>query len=64
MFLLPKQNRIFLKCREMEDAQEAYSQEDEVGGMNVHLGIEGTNSNGHGGGKDGDINLVETLRKL
>lgn len=28
------------------------------------MGIEGTNSNGHGGGKEEDINLVETLRKL
>jgi hypothetical protein len=28
------------------------------------LGLEGTNSNGHGGGKEEDINLVETIRKL
>ena len=48
----------------MEDAQEAYSQEDEDIGMNVHIGIEGTNSNVHGGGKDEDINLVETIKKL
>jgi hypothetical protein len=48
----------------MEDAQEAYNQEDEVRGMNFHLGIEGTNSNGHGERKDEDINLVETIRKL
>jgi hypothetical protein len=48
----------------MEDAQEAYSQDDEVRGMNFHMGIEGTNSNGHGEGKDEDINLVETIRKL
>jgi len=48
----------------MEDAQEDYSQEDEVRGMNVHLGIEGTNSNGHGAIKEEDVNLVETIRKL
>ena len=48
----------------MEDAQEAYSQEDEVRGMNFHLGIDETNSNGHGERKDEDINLVETIRKL
>jgi hypothetical protein len=32
--------------------------------MNVQLGMEGTNSNGLGGGKEEEINLVETLRKL
>jgi hypothetical protein len=32
--------------------------------MNLHLGIEGKYSNGHGEGKDEDINLVETIRKL
>jgi hypothetical protein len=26
--------------------------------------MKGTNSNGHGGGKEEDINLVEALRKL
>jgi hypothetical protein len=48
----------------MDDTQIVYSQEDEIRGMNVQLGMEGTNSNGHGGGKEEDINLVETLRKL
>jgi hypothetical protein len=48
----------------MEDAQEAYSQEDVIRIMDVHLGVEGTNSNGHGEGKDEDINLVDTIRKL
>jgi hypothetical protein len=32
--------------------------------MNVQLGMEGTNSNGHGGGKEENINLDETIRKL
>jgi hypothetical protein len=32
--------------------------------MNVQLGMEITNCNGHGGGKEEDINLDETLRKL
>jgi hypothetical protein len=32
----------------MEEAHDAYSQEDEVRRMDVHLGFEGTNSNGHG----------------
>jgi len=48
----------------MEDGQESYSEDYEVRGINVHLGIEGTNSNGHGERKDEDINLVETIRKL
>jgi hypothetical protein len=32
--------------------------------MNVQLGMEGTNSNGHGGVKEEEINMDETLRKL
>jgi hypothetical protein len=32
--------------------------------MDVHLGIEGTNCNGHGEGKDGNMNMVETIRNL
>jgi hypothetical protein len=37
--------------REIDDTHIVYSQEDEVRGMNVQLGMEGTNSNGHGYGK-------------
>jgi ribosomal protein S15P/S13E len=48
----------------MNDAKEAYSQDDEIRGMNVQLGMEGTNSNGHGRGNEEYINLVETLKKL
>jgi hypothetical protein len=36
----------------MEDTQGDYIQEDEIRGMDVHMGIEGTNSNGHGEGKE------------
>jgi uncharacterized coiled-coil DUF342 family protein len=32
--------------------------------MNVHLGIEGTNSNGHGEGRDENLNMVETIKNL
>jgi 2-iminoacetate synthase ThiH len=32
--------------------------------MNVHLGIEGTNSDGHGEGRDEYMNMVETIRNL
>jgi hypothetical protein len=48
----------------MEDTQGAYIHEDEIIGMDVHLGIEGTNSNGHGEGKDEYMNMVETIRNL
>ena len=48
----------------MGDTHILYNQEDEFRGMDVQLGMEGTNSNGHGGGKEEDINLVETLRRL
>jgi len=48
----------------MEDTQGAYNQEDEIRGMDVHMGIEVTNSNGHGEGKDENMNMVEIIKKL
>jgi hypothetical protein len=48
----------------MEDTQVVYKQEDEIIGLNFQLVLEGTHSNGHGGGKEEDINLAETIRKL
>jgi hypothetical protein len=48
----------------MEEAQETYSQEDEIRGMDVELGIEETNSNGHGEERDENMNMVETIKKL
>ena len=32
--------------------------------MNFQLGMEGTDSNGHGEGKEEDINVAKTIRKL
>jgi hypothetical protein len=32
--------------------------------MNVHLGIEGTNTNGHGEGRYENMNMVETIKNL
>jgi hypothetical protein len=32
--------------------------------MDVHLGIEGTNSNGHGEGRDENMNMAETIKNL
>jgi hypothetical protein len=48
----------------MEEADGNYIQEDEIRGMDVHLGIEGTNSNGHGEGRDENMNMVETIKNL
>jgi hypothetical protein len=32
--------------------------------MDVHFGMEGTNSNGHGEGKYVEMNMVDTIRNL
>jgi hypothetical protein len=48
----------------MEETQGTYSQEDEIRGMDVHLGIEGTNSNGHEEGRDENMNMEETIKNL
>jgi hypothetical protein len=48
----------------MDDTQVVFSQEDENKELNVQLDIERTNSNGHGGEKEEDINLDETIIKL
>jgi hypothetical protein len=48
----------------MEESQGTYSQEDEIRGMDVHLGIKGTNSNGHGDERNENMNMAETIRKL
>ena len=48
----------------MEETQDNYSQEDEVMGMDAHLSIEGTNSNGHGEERDENMNMAETIKNL
>jgi ribosomal protein S15P/S13E len=48
----------------MEETQGDYIQEYEIRGMDVHMGIEGTNSNGHGEGKEENMNMVETIKNL
>jgi hypothetical protein len=48
----------------MEEAQGTYNEEDEIRGMDVHLGIEGTKSNGHEEGRDENMNMVETIKNL
>jgi hypothetical protein len=46
------------------EAQDAYSSENEVRGMDVHLGVEGSNSNGHGEEIDKEGNMMKIIEKL
>jgi hypothetical protein len=48
----------------MEEAQGNYSQQNEDRGVDVHLGMEGTNSNGHGEEMNEDMNMAETIKNL
>jgi hypothetical protein len=48
----------------MEEAQGNYSQQDESKGVDVHLGMEGMNSNGHGEERNEDMNMAETIKNL
>jgi hypothetical protein len=48
----------------MEEAQGNYSQQDESRGIDVHLGIEGTKSNGHGEERNENMNMAETIKNL
>jgi hypothetical protein len=48
----------------MERAQTASSSEDEAKGMDVHLGVEGSNSNGHGEEIDKEGNMMKIVEKL
>jgi hypothetical protein len=48
----------------MEEEQDAYSLEDEVRGMDVHLGVEGTNSNVHGEEIDKDVSMMKIIKKI
>jgi hypothetical protein len=45
----------------MEEAQDAYSSENESRGMDVHLGIEGSNSNGHGEEKYKEVSMMNLI---
>jgi hypothetical protein len=48
----------------MEDTQGDSIQEDAIRGMDVHMGNEGTNSNGHGEGNEESMNLVESIKNM
>jgi hypothetical protein len=53
--------QISTECREMEEAQNASSSKNEVKGMDVHLGVEESNSNGHGGEMDKEGNMMKII---
>jgi hypothetical protein len=48
----------------MEEAQGNYSHQDEIRGVDVHMGIEGMKSNGHGEERNEKMNMVETIKNL
>jgi hypothetical protein len=48
----------------MEEAQGNYSHQDESRVVDVHLGIEGMNSNGHGEERNENMNMAETIKNL
>jgi hypothetical protein len=48
----------------MEYVHGGYIKEYEIRGMDVRMGIEGANSNGHGKGRDENMNMVETIKNL
>jgi hypothetical protein len=48
----------------MEEAQNASSSENEARGMDAHLGVEGSNSNGHGEEIDKEGDMMKIIEKL
>ena len=48
----------------MERAQTASHSEDDAKGIDVHLGVDGSNSNGHGEEIDKEGNMMKIVEKL
>jgi hypothetical protein len=48
----------------MEESQDAYCPKEEVRGMDVHFGVEGTNSNGHGEEIDKEVCMMNIIKNL
>jgi hypothetical protein len=57
-------NRVSTECKEMEEAQNDSSLENEAKGMDVHLGFEGSNSNGHGEEIDKEGHMMKIIERL
>ena len=63
---MPQPNRVATEFKEMEETHSASSSENEAKGMDVHLGVEGLNSNGHGEEIDKEghmMKIIEILQK-
>ena len=58
---MPEPNRVATECKEMEEAHTTSSFKDEAKGMDVHLGVEGSNSNGHGEEIDKEGNMMKII---
>jgi hypothetical protein len=61
---VPEPNRVATECKEMEETQNASSSENEAKGMDVHLGVEGSNSNGHGEEIDKEGHMMKIIERL
>jgi hypothetical protein len=48
----------------MEEAHNYFSSENEAKGMDVHLGVEGSNSNGHGEEKYKEGDMMKIIERL
>jgi hypothetical protein len=48
----------------MEEAHDTYSLENDVRGMDVHLGFKGKNSNGHREEIDKDVSMMKIIKNL
>jgi hypothetical protein len=61
---VPEPNRVATECKEMKEARTASSSENEAKGMDVHLGVEGSNSNGHGEEIDKEGHMMKIIDRL
>jgi hypothetical protein len=61
---VPKPFRVATEAKEMEKTHNAFSSENEAKGMVVHLGVEGSNSNGHGEEIDKEGNMKKIIEGL
>ena len=61
---MPEPIRISTKCREMEEARNDFSSENEAKGMDIHLGVEGSNSNGKGKEMDKEGHMMKIIERL
>jgi hypothetical protein len=61
---VPEPIRISMECREMEEVLIASNSENEREGRDVNLGVEGSNSNGHGRELDKEGHMMKIIERL